>query len=298
MPGHQLRHPQPGARVREQFSAQFRVVGANPDGPYGRQQPAHLLGNQAGEYPLPQPVAAHAFAAVVQQGGGDQFGAGAGVVAPQLPGHPAGVFAVTRVHRAVNQGFAGGEPGQGPGVVGLGTRRAGAAQEAAQAAYELRRYALGKPLGKLVWCGKRHRGQFNAPSRATGGKLQGDMRILGLALLAAIAVLYFSTGLRVGYVTLTQTYLLNASGTNNYTLRTLEDGQQTGVTGQCSVRNGRAVIRLYDPSGTQIAGQTCLKGTWSLDVVGGSTIGPYRLVVNLDGYTGSLNLKQVHRSGR
>lgn len=119
------------------------------------------------------------------------------------------------------------------------------------------------------------------------------MRLLVLAVLAALAVLYFTVGLRFGYVTLTETQLFNATGTNTYVFRTLEDRQQVGVTGTCRVRSGRATLRLFGPTGTQVAGQVCQKGEWSLNVMGSGKTGNYRLEVEFDKYTGSINLNET-----
>lgn len=114
-----------------------------------------------------------------------------------------------------------------------------------------------------------------------------------MVVMAALAVLYFTVGLRFGYVTLTETHLFNASGTNTYVFRTLEDRQQVGVVGSCRVSSGRATLRLYSPAGVQIAGQVCQKGNWSLNVMGGGKTGTYRLEVDFEKYTGSINLKET-----
>lgn len=119
------------------------------------------------------------------------------------------------------------------------------------------------------------------------------MRLLLLALVAAIGVLYATVGLRFGYLTLTETQMLHASGTNTYHFRTLDSRQRVGVTGSCRVRSGSVTLRLYDPGGTQVAGQRCQRGSWSLSVLGGGREGDYTLRVELDRYTGSLNLKET-----
>lgn len=119
------------------------------------------------------------------------------------------------------------------------------------------------------------------------------MRILLLALVAAVALLYFTLGLRFGYVTLTPTQLLNAQGQNSYTFELYDEGKSVGVTGTCAVRGGQATLRLLDPSGTQVAGQSCPKGQWSLRLLGGGQPGRYRLLVNFDHYSGTLELRET-----
>lgn len=121
------------------------------------------------------------------------------------------------------------------------------------------------------------------------------MRFLLLALVAAVLLLYFTFGLRFGYVTLTPTHLLNAQGKNQYAFELYEDGQSVGVTGTCTVRSGQATLRLLDPSGTQVAGQSCPKGTWSLSLIGHGQPGMYRLIVEFDHYTGTLNIQETRR---
>lgn len=119
------------------------------------------------------------------------------------------------------------------------------------------------------------------------------MRLLMLALAAAVALLYFTSGLRLGYVTLTPTQLLNAQGQNRYAFELYEDGKHVGVRGTCTVRSGRATLRLLDPAGTQIAGQSCPRGEWSLRLAGGGQPGMYQLIVDLDRYSGKLDLKEL-----
>ena len=123
------------------------------------------------------------------------------------------------------------------------------------------------------------------------------MRLLLIALVAALALLYVTLGLRFGYVTLTPTWLVNAQGQNRYTLEVYEEGQRVGYRGRCEVQSGRAVLRLLAPDGRQIVGRTCQKvgdrGDWTLHLVGGRQPGRYQLVVDFDAYTGLLDLSET-----
>lgn len=123
------------------------------------------------------------------------------------------------------------------------------------------------------------------------------MRLLLIALVAALALLYVTLGLRFGYVTLTPTWLVNAQGQNRYTLEVYEEGQRVGYRGRCEVQSGRAVLRLLAPDGRQIVGRTCQKmndrGDWALHLVGGGQPGRYQLVVDFDAYTGLLDLSET-----
>lgn len=118
------------------------------------------------------------------------------------------------------------------------------------------------------------------------------MRLLLLVVLAALTALYFTVGLRFGYVTLTETQFLNANGTSSYIFNTFEERQQVGVAGSCRVRSGSATIRLFNPDGRQVASQVCQKGTWALSLMGTGKVGNYRLTVDYASYNGSLNLKE------
>jgi hypothetical protein len=121
------------------------------------------------------------------------------------------------------------------------------------------------------------------------------VRFLFVALAVAVALLYFTVGLRFGYVTLTPTRLLNAQGENRYAFELYDDGRSVGVQGTCSVSGGQATLRLLDPRGTQVAGQTCARGNWSLSLLGGGQPGIYRLSVEFDRYTGVMDLKEARR---
>jgi hypothetical protein len=121
------------------------------------------------------------------------------------------------------------------------------------------------------------------------------MRLLVVVLLLALAALYFTFGLRVGYVTLTPTYMVNATGENKYTFRVYDQNQEVGVRGSCSVTSGRATFRLTDPKGTQIAGQVCPKGQWALNVLGTGDVGNYKLTIDLEKFTGVIDIKEARK---
>lgn len=119
------------------------------------------------------------------------------------------------------------------------------------------------------------------------------MRLLLIALGLVLTLMYFTFGLRLGYVTLTPTYLFNANGENRYSYELYEDGKSVGVKGTCNVRSGTATFRLLDKRGTQIAGQTCVKGDWALSVMGSGEIGRYQLSIHLEKFTGKIDVKET-----
>ncbi|GGM06559.1 hypothetical protein [Deinococcus aerophilus] len=121
------------------------------------------------------------------------------------------------------------------------------------------------------------------------------MRLLLLVLALVLTLMYFTFGVRLGYLTLTPTYLLNATGENRYTFQVYDQGGTVGVRGSCKVRSGKATFRLTDPSGTQVAGQICPQGQWSLNVLGGGDAGMYHLTVELDKFTGTIDVEEARK---
>ncbi|MFC4425593.1 hypothetical protein [Deinococcus navajonensis] len=119
------------------------------------------------------------------------------------------------------------------------------------------------------------------------------MRLLLLVLALVVAAVYATFGLRFGYVTLTPTYMWHATGQNSYVYRTYEPRQIVGVQGRCKVNSGHAILRMYDPRGVQIAGQTCQKGQWALNLSGSGAAGNYRLVIDLEKFSGVIDLDEV-----
>ncbi|MDV6373853.1 hypothetical protein [Deinococcus arenicola] len=121
------------------------------------------------------------------------------------------------------------------------------------------------------------------------------MRVFVVVVLLALATLYFTLGLRLGYLILTPTYMWNATGMNHYTFRVFDENQSVGVRGSCTVKSGKATFRLINSSGTQIAGQVCPRGKWGLNVMGSGDTGHYRLNIRLEKFTGTINIKEARQ---
>ncbi len=119
------------------------------------------------------------------------------------------------------------------------------------------------------------------------------MRLLLAALALVLTLMYFTFGLRFGYVTLTPTYMLNATGESRYGFMTYDDNQSVGVRGTCDVRKGSVTVRLLDPGGTQVAGQVCPKGTWGLAAMGKGRQGTYELVLEYKDFTGTIDVNET-----
>lgn len=119
------------------------------------------------------------------------------------------------------------------------------------------------------------------------------MRLLIAALALVLTLMYFTFGLRFGYVTLTPTYMLNATGESRYGFNAFEDNQTVGVRGLCDVRRGNVTVRLLDPGSTQVAGQVCPKGKWALNALGKGRNGTYELVLEYKDFTGIIDISEA-----
>ncbi|PTA69502.1 hypothetical protein [Deinococcus arcticus] len=121
------------------------------------------------------------------------------------------------------------------------------------------------------------------------------MRLLLAALALVLTLMYFTFGLRFGYVTLTPTYMLNATGESRYGLNAFDEKQTLGMRGVCEVNRGTITLRLLDPRGVQVAGQVCPKGEWGLNVLANGAQGKYELVVEYSRFTGKLDIKEARQ---
>jgi hypothetical protein len=126
------------------------------------------------------------------------------------------------------------------------------------------------------------------------GTLTG-MRLLAVALALVLTLMYFTFGVRVGYVTLMPTYLFNATGTNHYSYQIYDAGQTVGVEGSCTVRSGEMTLRLLDPKGVQVAGQACPKGKWGLKLTATGEPGRYSLEIDMKKVSGALDLNETRQ---
>lgn len=125
------------------------------------------------------------------------------------------------------------------------------------------------------------------------------MRYVLLILLAAVAALYFTLGIRIGLLNLTDTYLFNATGQSSYKYRTHESDQHIALTGTCDVRRGKVTLRFMDPKGTQLAGQECsTAGKFSLSLTGGGQAGDYTLIANYKNFSGHIKLDETRFGAR
>ncbi|WP_029475622.1 hypothetical protein [Deinococcus frigens] len=121
------------------------------------------------------------------------------------------------------------------------------------------------------------------------------MRLLVVGLGLGLAALPLTSGLRLGYVTLTPTSMFNATGENRYTLRAYDPDQAVGVRGSCKVSSGRATFRPTDPKGTQSAVQVCPQGQWGLNVLGAGDGGNYTLTTDLEKFSGTIDIEEARK---
>jgi hypothetical protein len=133
-------------------------------------------------------------------------------------------------------------------------------------------------------------GQRTRPEAAT---VEDNMKIF-LAVLVVIAVgiglAYNFGGIKLGLVTITPARMWNAQGQVSFAY--LNGNSGVVVTGDCEAKSGNATLRLLDPDGLQVGGQVCPKGKWLINgLTGNGKFGTYKLTVDYQHYTGSMNIK-------
>ena len=123
------------------------------------------------------------------------------------------------------------------------------------------------------------------------------MRVFLVVLVLAAAALYYFIGLRIGYATVTPLYLLNAQGESSYPFRLYEEDtavSKVQITGTCQGRSGLATLRFLAPDGTELSAVRCPPGRWTLNMGGSGEVGIYKLLVDYQHYTGSLELNAAY----
>ena len=118
------------------------------------------------------------------------------------------------------------------------------------------------------------------------------MRLVLLVTFLALALAYFTAGVRLGYVTLMPTYMLNAKGAAEYTYPALETDDKVGVAGQCHNVQGSATMRLFAPNGQQVDARSCPEGTWTIQMLASGQQGNYRLFIEYNHFTGVVDLQE------
>ncbi|WP_293914154.1 hypothetical protein [Deinococcus sp.] len=121
------------------------------------------------------------------------------------------------------------------------------------------------------------------------------VRVVLAVLVLGLVALYFTIGVRLGYVTVTPLYLFNAQGQTSYPFRLYDEGKLV-VNGQCEGRSGLATLRFLSPDGTELSSVKCPPGKWSLDMSGEGTKGIYTLVVDYKKYSGSMELNSSYKT--
>ena len=118
------------------------------------------------------------------------------------------------------------------------------------------------------------------------------MRVFLAILALALAALYFTIGVRLGYATMTPLYLINAQGESRYPFRVYPDSglANLSITGRCVGNKGSATLRFLAPDKTELSAVRCPPGNWTLDMSSNGTPGIYTLSVDYQHYTGRLEL--------
>ncbi len=119
------------------------------------------------------------------------------------------------------------------------------------------------------------------------------MRYILLILLVALAALYFTIGIRIGVLNLSDVYLFNANGGSSFSFRTFDTDQNVRLSGVCDVKRGEVTLRFTNPAGQQVASAMCnTPGKYGLDLAGGGVTGIYTLKVEYKHFSGHLKLDE------
>lgn len=118
------------------------------------------------------------------------------------------------------------------------------------------------------------------------------MRWFLLLVVVGLGVLAYFSGLRLGYLTLTPWWGYNVQGVNKYTYNRVDPEGTLRLVGDCDAREGSATMRLFSPGGQEVASARCASGKYNLALPTPRVPGLYRLEVNFDRYTGTLNLTE------
>lgn len=120
------------------------------------------------------------------------------------------------------------------------------------------------------------------------------MRFMIIVLALIVGGLYFTVGVRLGMVTIMPTHMFNAQGLANYTLRIVQEDKTTGVRGTCEVKNGSAVLRLYNTQGVEVGSNSCSqKGKFSVALLTKGAPGNYELRIDYKKFTGKMDIVEV-----
>ncbi|MBC7645692.1 MAG: hypothetical protein H7095_01080 [Pseudopedobacter sp.] len=116
-----------------------------------------------------------------------------------------------------------------------------------------------------------------------------EMRELFVIALIGIGIWYFTIGVRIGLVGTWPTTLVNAKGTNNYSVTILRDGNTVTIKGTCTTWSGKVEIYLQGPRGQVLGSAVCSKGTQSLNIVYIAVMADYNVQVKMESYSGRLD---------
>jgi len=113
----QPRHLIAPTRKTHHLGPSRRVLIANFDRPQ-RPTRAQTVGDEAHPNPLEHAIFTYTFTAVVQNGGGDEFGSSVRVILFQSLSHPNPMLTVSRVHFEEELKLGSSEKKVGPHIVG------------------------------------------------------------------------------------------------------------------------------------------------------------------------------------
>lgn len=117
------------------------------------------------------------------------------------------------------------------------------------------------------------------------------MRDILIILAIGVTILYFTIGIRIGYLTEVATQYIHANGTNKYSIRVWEENHSVGISGPCDTSAGTMTVALYNPQRQLVQSQTCKTGKKYINLVKNGSTGFYMIEVTFKDYSGNVNLK-------
>lgn len=124
------------------------------------------------------------------------------------------------------------------------------------------------------------------------------MQVLVAVFLLIAGGLYFTTGIRLGMVTMMPTTMFGAKGVSEYKLRTHEMGSRVGANGTCEAKKGSVEFVMVGPDGKLHQKALCRSGKKvKINVMAGGKPGMYKLRATYKNFDGKVELVEARDGG-
>jgi hypothetical protein len=118
------------------------------------------------------------------------------------------------------------------------------------------------------------------------------VRVVIVLIILLVVALYFTIGIRIGFLFTTPVYLINAEGVNHYYVNSEPSNPAVVVFGECSGQAGLMRLQLFDPAHHLVSSQRCGLGNANVSMRAPNPApGTYELRVSMLHYNGNANLE-------